>query len=114
MLDYEQRERVKAHYRPIMEDEEMPMFYRVQAAENIIATWFCRSCEAYVNDPDVADPVFEAMHDGHPDFKKYMYMILNQRCREIGFPQKVYYSLRAKHDSMPGIEKGTYYLKKRK
>lgn len=112
MLNYEEREKIKAVYRPIIEAKDLPMFYRVEAAEHVIDALFNRSCESYLKQRKrfaTGDPLYEAIQLGHPDNKTYRRMLLNQGSKALLIPQAVYYALLTKHGKEEGISSGTYF-----
>ncbi len=110
MLNYEQREKIKATYRPIMEDKELPMYLRVHAAETIIACLFCRSVEAYVKPVTDGDMIYYAQAKGHPDNHAYTAMLLNQGYKALHIPYDVYNYLQKRYGTLDGIKSGTYFI----
>lgn len=115
MLNHQEREKVKATYRPIMEDVDMPMLYRFQAANNILKVLFFRSCEAYLSTkeyPKDDNPEYYACLFGHPWFGLYKKMLLNQGAKALSFPEDVYNLLVKTEGKCTGISKGTYYTGK--
>lgn len=112
MLNYETREKVKALYRPIMADKELPMFYRIEAANHIFGALFNRSCESYLKGkeyPEWEDPVFCAISNGHPDSFSYIAMLLKQGPKALSMPYDVYKVLVGTYGKAEGISKGTYF-----
>lgn len=110
MLDYEQRERIKAVYRPIIEDKTIPMYLRIHAAEQVMGALFCRSCEAYVKPDCYGDVIGKAVGKGHPGINTYTAMLLKQGHKVLHIPADVYKGLVLKYGTTAGISKGTYYL----
>jgi hypothetical protein len=113
MLNYKAREKVKALYRPIMADKELPMYLRVEAAGHILSALFDRSCESYLKGhkyPSFGDPIFYATTYGHPEFGLYVAMLLNQGANILSIPVDVYNVLVNTYGKKKGISKGSYFM----
>ena len=110
MLTYEQRERIKAAYRPIMEDKEFPIYLRIHAAETIIKCLFCRSVETYIQPVTGGDEIYYAQAKGHPDSHAYTAMLLKQGHKALHIPYDVYSCLEKRYGTLDGIKSGTYFV----
>lgn len=110
MLTYEQREKIKASCRPIMNDACMPLRDRMQAAFDIMLCLYCRSCEAIVGQNVDKEYVTSIASDiGHPSVFSYMSMLLNQGAEPLGIPQDVYDAMVKRIGKREGIPSGTYF-----
>lgn len=112
MLTYKQRERIKATYRPIMDDDCLPLHNRIEAAEYILRCLYWRSCEAMAGPKTSEDRIeYEADLRGHPSQIFFIRMLLNQGSKSLNIPQDVYRALVKKYGKQEGIHSGTYYIK---
>lgn len=113
MWDYTVREKVKATYRPLMDDTSLPMSCRKHAASQVLCAWYYRSVEAYVRQCVKPEQATEAAHvTHHPGVAEYCAMMLNHGHEVIGFPEDVYDEMVRKYGKKPGIPVGETYFPK--
>lgn len=110
MLNDKEREKIKATYRPIMEDKDIPMYLRIHAAEQVIGCLYCRSIESYVKPVTDGDVIYYAHLKGHPDIRIYTAMLLKQGNKSLHMPYDVFRALVHKYGIMGGIKSGTYFI----